>query len=556
MLAHKGIALVLSALLLGCQAQSGREQSEPPPFHFVDASREAGLDFLNVSGSPEQNYVLESMSAGAAFLDYDNDGFLDIFVVNGTRLEYQSEDARNRLFHNEPGAGGARVFRQVEADLGIGGWGMGCAAGDYDNDGDVDLYVTYWGPNQLWRNDGAGRFAEVAAAAGVDDGHWGSSAAFGDVDGDGWLDLYVTNYLEFDLDNPPAGGSKCHYKGLYVYCGPEYAGRQADRIYRNRGDGTFQDMSDSTGVGTLRYPAMGVVFNDLDRDGDLDLYVANDTEPNLLWRNDGDWRLAQVAVQAGAAYSGDGLPQASMGLHAGDFDNDGDLDLFATHFSEELNTLYCNEGTWRFRDCTREVGLGQIEGPYLGWGTAFVDLDRDGWLDLFVANGHVYPQLDQSYADLRYAQRNLLYRNEGGRFREVGEQSGAGWKLQKVSRAAAVGDYDNDGDVDLFIMNLNDTPTLLRNDSEVDHHWLGLRLVGVEGRIAIGAEVRVRAGGSEQVREVHRGYSFQAQNDPRLLFGLGPAAEVEQVEIRWPSGRRQVLQGLPTGRYVEVVERP
>ncbi len=547
----KGIAQVLVVILLGCQAQSGQA-----PFHFVDVSRAAGLDFINVSGSPEQNYVLESMSTGAAFLDYDNDGFQDLFVVNGTRLEYQPEEARNRLFHNELGAGGVRVFRQVEADLGAGGWGMGCAAGDYDNDGDVDLYVTYWGPNQLWRNDGAGRFAEVATAAGVDDGRWGASAAFGDVDGDGWLDLYVTNYLEFDLDNPPAGGSKCHYKGLYVYCGPEYAARQADRLYRNRGDGTFRDMSDSTGVGALRYPAMGVVFNDLDRDGDLDLYVANDTEPNLLWRNDGDWRLVQVAVQAGIAYSGDGLPQASMGLHAGDFDRDGDLDLFATHFSAELNTLYCNEGTWSFRDCTGEVGLSQIEAPYLGWGTAFVDFDRDGWLDLFVANGHVYPQLDHSYADVRYAQRNLLYRNEGGRFKEVGVQSGAVWKLQKVSRAAAVGDYDNDGDVDLFIMNLNDTPTLLRNDSQADHRWLGLRLVGAEGRIAIGAAVRVRAGGIEHVREVHRGYSFQAQNDPRLLFGLGSAAEVDQVEICWPSGRRQVLSSLPTGRYVEVVEQP
>ena len=548
-LQHKGVALALSALLLGCQ----RDQS---PFHFVDVSREAGLDFRNVSGSPTQNYVLESMSAGAAFFDYDNDGFQDLFVVNGTRLEYQPEEARNRLFRNEPGADGARVFRPVQADLGRGGWGMGCAVGDYDNDGDVDLYVTYWGPNQLWRNDRAGRFAEVAVAAGVDDKRWGSSAAFGDVDRDGWLDLYVANYLEFDLDNPPAGGSKCHYKGLYVYCGPEYAGRQADRMYRNRGDGTFADLSDSTGVGALRYPAMGVVFNDLDRDGDLDLYVANDTEPNLLWRNDGAWQLAEVAVQAGAAYSGEGRPQASMGLHAGDFDSDGDLDLFATHFSDELNTLYCNEAPGHFRDCTREAGLGQIEGPYLGWGTAFVDLDRDGWLDLFVANGHVYPQLDQSYADLRYAQRNLLYRNEGGRFREVGKQSGAGWALQQVSRAAAVGDYDNDGDVDIFIMNLNDAPTLLRNDSAADNRWLGLRLVSAQGRIAIGAEVQVQAGGRRQVREVHRGYSFQAQHDPRLLFGLGSASEVEQVEIRWPSGRRQVLPSLPTGRYVEVVDRP
>ena len=362
---------------------------------------------------------------------------------------------------------------------------MGCAAGDYDNDGDVDLYVTYWGPNQLWRNDGAGRFAEVATAAGVDDGRWGSSAAFGDVDGDGWLDLYVTNYLEFDLDNPPAGGSKCHYKGLYVYCGPEYAGRQADRIYRNRGDGTFRDMSDSTEsapCATRRWGSSSTTWT-----ATAISICTWPTIPNPTCSGattvTGVWSRwpSRPGLRTAATVCRKPAWDCTLAILIAT----GDLDLFATHFSEELNTLYCSEGTWRFRDCTREVGLSQIEGPYLGWGTAFVDFDRDGWLDLFVANGHVYPQLDQSYADLRYAQRNLLYRNEGGRFREVGGQSGAVWKLQKVSRAAAVGDYDNDGDVDVFIMNLNDTPTLLRNDSEADHRWLGLRLVGPKGGLPL-----------------------------------------------------------------------
>ncbi len=442
------------------------------------------------------------MSAAAAFADYDGDGFLDLFVVNGTRLTDTPEGAGNRLFRSEPypeASGSTRRFREVEAGLGPPGWGMGCAAGDYDNDGDVDFYVTYWGPNRLYRNDER-VFSEVADSAGVADRRWGSSAAFGDLDADGLLDLYVTNYLEFDLKRPPGGGGKCLYKGLRVFCGPAYAPRQRDRLYRNEGGGSFADVSAPTGVKAHRLPALGVVFGDFDADADLDIYVANDGEPNLLFRNDGGWSFTEIAGTAGAAYSLHGMAQASMGVHAGDFDN-------------------------------------------------------DGWLDLFVANGHLHPELERSFLGLFYAQRNLLYHNRGGRFVEVGASSGEVWHIEKVSRAAAGGDYDNDGDADLFIMNLNDSPTLLRNDSGGANNWLGLQLTGTESnRDAIGARVRVRAGGMEQVREVQRGYSFQAQHDRRLLFGLGRGQRVEQVEILWPSGRRQLIADPPLRRYLDVGE--
>jgi hypothetical protein len=527
-------------------------------FRFTDVGVRAGLDFINVSGSVTQDFVLESMSAGAAFIDYDGDGFQDLFVVNGTRLtETPPEGARNRLFHNEAASPsdsiGTRKFREVDRDFGVAGWGMGCAAGDYDNDGDVDLYVTYWGPNRLYRNDGGG-FVEVADSAGVADRGWGSSAAFGDLDADGLLDLYVTNYLEFDPQRPPGGGGKCLYKGMEVFCGPAYAPRQADRLYRNEGDGTFADVSAATGVGGYGLPALGVIFGDFDADSDLDIYVANDGEPNSLFRNDGGWQLTEIGRAAGVAFNRDGKAQASMGVHAGDFDRDGDLDLFATNFSDDYNTLYRNDGSGHFSDATSDVGLGESSLSYLGWGTGFVDFDNDGWLDLFVANGHLHPQLDQSFHGLFYAQRNLLYRNRQGRYVEAGQASGRDWSVEKVSRAAAVGDYDNDGDSDLFIMNLNDRPTLLRNDSG-GNDWLGLLLIGTQSnRDAIGARVWVRGEGFELVREVHRGWGFQAQQDPRLLFGLGQGRRVEEIEIRWPSGRRQVITDAPSGRYLTIRE--
>jgi len=531
---------------------------------FVEVGAAVGLEWENVSGGVQQDFILETMAAGAAFLDYNGDEYLDLFVVNGTRLQTPVVGARNRLYRNEPGNEGERVFRQVEVDLGRDGWGMGCAVADYDNDGDADIYVTYWGANQLWRNDGEERFSEVGKAAGVDDEGWGSSAVFGDLDGDGLLDLYATNYIEFDLAAPPGGGKKCFYKGLEVFCGPVWEPAQADRLWRNAGGGRFVDKSAVTGLDQQRYPALGVTLGDFDADGDLDIYVANDGEPNLLYRNDGDWQFAEVGARAGVAYSETGKAQAGMGVHSGDYDNDGDLDLFATNFSDDVNTLYRNDSSagqcsgaadLQFTDVTYETGLGGVVQPYLGWGTGFFDFDNDGWLDLFVANGHLYPQLEQQPSGLRYAQRNLLYHNRQGRFVEVGAEAGPGWSTEQVSRAAALGDYDNDGDVDLFIANLNEVPSLLRNDGGNRHHWLGLKLVGAESnRDAIGARVRVVSGDLEQVREVQRGYGFQAQHDRRLLFGLGERQKVERVEIHWPAGRLQVLERPELRRYLVVRE--
>ena len=511
-----------------------------------------------MSGSAGQDYILESMSAGAAFFDYDGDGYLDLLAVNGTTLADPPAESRNRLFHNERVPdGGARVFREVTGEAGLGStaWGMGCAVGDYDNDDDPDVYLTYWGPNQLFRNDGAGIFADVSGTAGVADPGWGSSAAFGDLDGDGLLDLYVVNYVEFDLERPPAGGRKWLFRGQEVFYGPKGIPAQVDRLYRNDGDGVFSDVSLSSGIASKAYPGLGVTFGDFDSDGDLDVYVANDSEPNQLFRNDGDWTFADVGVQARVAYTEDGRSQAGMGVHGGDYDSDGDLDLFVTNFSEDVNTLYRNEGDGQFVDVTARAGLDGTVRPLLGFGTAFFDYDNDGWLDLFVANGHVYPQVDQAAGALRYGQRNLLYRNVGGRFREVGEEAGPDLLQEKVSRASAFGDYDNDGDVDIFVMDLNDRPALLRNDGGNRHQWLGLRLRGTaSNRDAIGASVRVTAGDLVLTREVQRGYGFQSQHDPRLLFGLATSRKAVRVEIRWPSGARQVFDNLPLRRYIEIRE--
>ena len=548
-----GIGLVSLVLGLGCEPRA-ETKTASAGVQFVDVTEAVGLDFRQVSGGAEQRYILESMSSGAAFFDYDGDGYLDVFLVNSTRVEADSSHHSNRLYRNTEGANG-RVFEDQtdEAGLRRTGWGMGCAVGDYDNDGDLDLYVTYWGPNVFYRNDGD-RFAEVEL--GVEDDGWGTSAAFGDVDADGFLDLYVANYLVFDLQNPPGGGQLCSgFKGLDVYCGPHGMVPQANVLYRNEGGGGFADMSRATGIGADRQASLGVVFLDSDNDGDQDLYVANDGYPNLLYRNDSLWQLEEVAAFAGAAYSEDGRAQAGMGAAAGDYDNDGDLDLYMTHFSDDVNTLYQNEGNGHFVDFTAAAGLGGPVRPYLGWSTGFFDYDNDGWLDLFAVNGHIYPQVAQHPSGLRYAQRNLLYQNAGGTFIEVGARVGRGFAQEKVSRGGALGDYDNDGDLDLLIVNLNDAPTLLHNRGGSRSNWLGLELVGRESnRDAQGARVVLSADNGRQMREVQRGVGYLSQSDGRVLFGLGAAEEVESVEIRWPSGRVQVLERPETRHYWVVRE--
>jgi len=560
-----GAGAVLLTLASGCAPGSDREGIPAPAIvespagtnvYFTDVGAKSGIDFIHVSGSPEQRYIIEAMTAGAAFLDYDNDRYLDLFLVNATVQEDPPPEAGNRLYRNVASSSAGRVFQDVTEGAGLqhSGWGTGCATGDYDNDGDVDLYLTYWGPNMLYRNEGNGRFTDVTLKAEVGDQRWGASAAFGDVDGDGYLDLYVTNYLAFSLDPPPNGGKLCQgWKDLETFCGPHGMMPQGDVLYRNEGNGRFTDKSALAGIDQHVYPGLGVVFTDYDNDGDADIYVANDSAPNLLFRNDGNWQLTEMAAFAGVAYSEEGRAQAGMGVDAGDYDNDGDQDLFTTNFSDDVNTLYQNLGDGSFADATAAAGLGGEDRPFLGWSTAFFDADNNGWLDLYVANGHLYPQLETRSAGLRYAQRNLLYWNEGGRFRRADPQQGLA--TEKVSRGTALGDYDNDGDTDLLVMNLNDTPTLLRNDGGNRHNWLGFELVGVESnRDGIGAQIRLFSGPDTLLQEVKRGYGYQSQHDGRVLFGLGRKESVERVEIRWPSGRLQLIERPPLRRYLVVRE--
>ena len=559
------LGLVGLVLLSGCsrrtetEAVQVTEKATTPGIgvQFADVTEAVGLDFRHVSGSPEQRYILESMAPGGAFFDFDGDGYQDVFMVNSSRIREEVPEATNRLYRNVE-EGGRRVFDEVTEEAGLrrGGWGMGCATGDYDNDGDVDLYVTYWGSNVLYRNNGDAAFTDVTELAGVGDERWGSSAAFGDLDGDGYLDLYVTNYLVFDMENPPGNGLPCSdWKGLDVYCGPHGMTPQGNALYRNNGDGTFADMSAATGIDQHEQASLGVVFGDYDNDGDQDMYVANDGYPNLLYRNEGDWSLPEVAAFTGAAYSEDGRAQAGMGVAAGDYDNDGDLDLYVSHFSDDVNTVYQNQGDGTFVDYTAGTGMAGLVRPFLCWSTGFFDADNDGWLDVFVVSGHIYPQVDVHPSGIRYAQRNLLYHNEKGRFREVSEEVGPGFAEIKVSRGGALGDYDNDGDLDLLVMNLNEKPILMHNYGGNRNSWLGLKLVGTESnRDALGARVRVRSGEKTLLREVQRAYGYQSSHDARVLFGLGREERVDQVEIRWPSGRVQILEQPELRRYLVVEE--
>ena len=529
-----------------------------PTMHFVDVTQAVGLDFVHISGEPQQRFILEAMGSGSAFFDFDADGWLDFFAISGTRLQ-DAPGSGNRLWRNLPTATGQRVFAEVTEEAGLRrvDWGMGAAVADYDNDGDLDLYVTNWGPNTLFRNEGEGTFS--LAVADVEDSRWGASAAFGDVDADGWQDLYVANYVDFDLDNPPNGGELCSgWKGLTVFCGPHGLDGQTDVLYRNEGTiptngqhGGFVDMSAATGIDRTAYLGLGAIFTDYDQDGDADLYIANDSTPNQLYRNDGNWRLSEVGAFAGVAYSEEGRVQAGMGVDAGDYDNDGDEDLFVTNFSDDVNTLYRNQGDGSFTDATHAAGLGGAARPLLGWSTALADFDLDGWLDLFVANGHLYPQLEAHPLGLSYRQRNQLYWNRAGLFAPAAI---AGLHMERVSRGAAFGDYDNDGDLDIVVNNLNDHPSLLRNDGGNSNHWLGLDLVGERGHDAMGAVVRLWVGDRELQRRAKRNYGYLSSSDGRILFGLGDATAVEKLEVSWPSGQVETVERPPIGRYLVIRE--
>jgi hypothetical protein len=515
---------------------------------------------VTVFGGRDTNrYLLETTGCGAAFFDYDNDGWQDAFLVNGSTLEgfARGQEPTSHLYRNR----GDGTFQDVTAGAGVGrgGWGQGACAGDLDNDGDEDLFVTYWGENVLYRNKGDGRFEEVTRGAGLLGGRtrWGTGCAFVDYDRDSRLDLFVANYIDLDLATAPTPDSGlCRYKGIKVACGPPGLPGGRNILYRNRGDGTFEDVSERSGIlktgGTY---GLGVSTLDFDDDGWTDVYVANDSAPSALYRNNRDGTFTDVAVTAGCAYSQDGKPQAGMGIGIGDYDHSGTMDIFKTNFAGDTSTLYANTGQGFCEDRTFASGIGTTT-RWLGWGTAFVDLDRDGWLDLFLANGHVYPEVAQLKTEAGYRQRKVVYRNLGnGRFQDVSERLGPPVTTPKAARGVAFGDYDNDGDVDALVNNVHEPPDLFRLDAPAGRHWLLVKLVGTRSnRSAIGARVWCTAGGLTQVQEVRGGGSYISQNDLRVHFGLGGAPRVDRLEVRWPNGLREAWEGLAADRILTVAE--
>ena len=523
---------------------------------FTDVIQESGIDFTHVNGAYGAKYAIETIGPGAGFLDYDGDGDLDIYLLNGGKVpgaELQ-KDPVNRLYRNE----GDGRFTDVTDATGTGdtGYGMGCAVADIDNDGDLDLYITNFGANVLYRNDGpwpGGRFSDITARAGVGDEYWGSSSAFADVDRDGYVDLYAANYHDFSFANHKVcseGGSD-----LQLYCGPEAFNGVRDVLYRNLGDGIFADITAAAGLLNTEGRELGVVFGDVDRDGDPDLYLANDRKLNFLFVNNGRGRFAEDGLLAGAAYNEDGEVEAGMGVDMGDFDNDTWPDLFVTNFQWETNTLYRNLGDGTFTDQTFAADLGKNSIAYLAWGTQFCDFDNDGDRDIFIANGHLESDVEL-YQNATFAQRNQLFLNNGrGAFEEVEDVEGTALAVRKVSRGAAFGDYDNDGDVDILVANCADTPTLMRNDGDSRNNWLRLRLQGRRSnRAAIGARVELLSDSLRLVDEVRTGASYLSQSDLRLSFGLGIRQKVDRLTVFWPSGLVEVVEPLPVNREITLIE--
>ncbi|HIL07949.1 MAG TPA: CRTAC1 family protein [Candidatus Latescibacteria bacterium] len=537
----------VSLLLLSSLAHA-----DPLPPRFVDIAADLGLRKTHTGGDPQKQYIVEAKGGGATVLDFDGDGDFDIYWVNGAALDTPRQGGGNALYRND-GSG----FTDVAAPTGAEGrgWGMGAVSADYDNDGDADLYITSLQENILYRNDtGANpRFLDVAAQAGVAIPNWSTGAALADCDLDGDLDLYVANYLDFDREEHPPLGA--HWQGVEVFVGPRSLTAAQDVFYRNEGDGTF---SNATFDARLSHPSpgygLGVLFADYDLDGYPDLFVANDSSPNFLYRNRGDGRFTDLSIPANIAYSAAGKIQAGMGVAWGDYDSDGDPDILVSHFEGEYNTLYRNDGNGRFADITASANLVEPSLPYVGFGANFFDYDNDADLDLFVANGHVYPQIDQAGSGSSYAQVDHLFANDNdGTFHLRPNTDLA--DTARVSRGSCTIDYDNDGDIDLFVAHLNRRPSLLRNDGGNRKNWLGIALVGkTSNKDGIGARVRLVAGERAQFRDAIRGSSFLSSEAPRLHFGLGSNQHIDTLEIRWPTGSMQRLINLPANQYLLIEE--
>ena len=564
------LAAALPTRLFGVQASAAPaaqgKLDDDVGISFLNVGREAGLNAKTIFGGEHKNkYLLETTGCGVAFYDYDNDGWLDIFLVNGTRLEGfpVGQEPTSHLFKNNRDG----TFTDVTAKAGLvhSGWGQGVCVGDYDNDGFEDLFVTYFGKNVLYHNNGDGTFTDVSEKAGVagKKTRWGTGCAFVDYDKDGHLDLFVANYIDLDLATAPVPESgPCLYKGVMVACGPPGLNGGRNILYHNNRDGTFTDVSEAAGItGSNGTFGLGVLVADFDNDGWPDIYVANDSTPSALYQNKKNGKFADIGIEAGCALSSDGKPQAGMGISAAEYDLDGNLDLVKTNFAGDTPSLYRNRGNAQFDDATFTGGLG-AHTQFLGWGCGFFDMDNDGWPDILICNGHVYPEVEQLKTEAGYAQRKLLYKNlRNGRFEDVSFNAGPGISEPFASRGCAFGDFDNDGDIDVVVNGVNDLPQLLRCDSKTGNNWIKVRTIGVKSnRSGIGARVRCVTHPTDektphaQIDEVRSGGGYLSQNDLRVHFGIGRATKVELLEVHWPSGQVDTLKDVAANQLVFVKE--
>jgi enediyne biosynthesis protein E4 len=552
--------MVASLLLsLFATAQEGHAPSPIPPNaksstctgraipQLIDIAANSGIKFQHTN-VPEKKYIVESMGGGVVLIDYDRDGWPDIFFTNNPSVEQQLKNihADGALYHNNHDG----TFTDTTSRSGIktACFGMGGSVGDFNNDGWPDLYLTCLGGNVLYRNNGDGTFTDVTSKAGVADGRWSTGSAFGDFDGDGFVDLMVTNYLDFHLNDLPGFGksSTCKYRGIDVQCGPRGMPGAGDSLFHNNGDGTFTDVTKPAGVTDPNgFYGLGVTWSDFNQTGRPDIFIANDATPNFLYRNEGKGKFAEVGMESGTALTDDGSLQGSMGVAIGDYLHTGRQSIFITNFAEQYDTLYRNDGNYDFRDISFQSGLAVASLSWVKWGTAFIDVDNDGWSDLIAVSGHVYPQVDSLPSGARYREPGILSMNQGdGTFCDASKQAGGALQQQRVLRGLAVGDLFNDGQVDVVIEDLDGAPMILRNQGSPNRHWIGLELQSTKSnRLAIGARVQITAGGITQSDEIRSGGSYLSQNDLRLHFGLGSAKSIDSLEIRWPSGLVEKIPG-------------
>jgi hypothetical protein len=552
-------------------AQSGHPIPPPPPPgakatkcsgrpvpQLEDITTAAGIKFTHTS-DPSKRYIVESMSGGVVLIDYDRDGWPDIYFTNAPTVDMavKGEKSLGVLYHNNRDG----TFTDVTAKAGLTTrcFAMGGAVGDIDNDGWPDLYVTCLGGNILYRNNGNGTFTDVTAKAGVADGRWSTGVAFGDYDGDGFADIMVTNYVDFHLNDLPGFGSApfCKYRGIDVQCGPRGLRGAGDALFHNNGDGTFTDVSKAAGVDDPNgYYGLGVLWADFNNTGRPDIYVANDSTPKFLYKNLGNGKFKEIGLESGTAVSDDGSEQASMGLAIGDYNHTGRPSIYVTNFSDENDLLYRNEGDWNFKEVSYAAGVALPSLPYVKWGTAFADLDNDGWLDLLAVNGHVYPQVDSLPSGAGYREPKVLQLNQkDGTFCDASDEAGKALTEKRVSRGLAVGDLFDDGNMDAVVGDIDGAPMLLRNHGIPGRHFVSFDLTGTKSnRLALNARVTLIAGGMTQTDEVHSGGSYLSQNDLRIHFGLGSASKIDKVEIHWPSGKIETLTNVDADQFYSVVE--